>query len=463
MRSSVSSSIRSHLHRGRSAQRITRTRAFWAAFALLGAAVPWSPAEVRAQSPRPPADTLRLTLLQARARGLADNLDLVAIRLDTAIARGSLRQARTLAFNPSADVLAPMAGAASEVGLTQEVEVFGQRGRRIAASRAFFTRSRANIANTARLTVGDIDRAFYRLVSASQRTMLADEVLELNQRLASVAERQLAAGEISRLDYNLAVVELGRSRSRALATRREREQVELDLQRLLGLQTHAHIVPDIGNMQDEGMPDSPGVAALRAHAHAARAAQLNADSLTDVAISLRPDLVERAAAIAQGRAEASLARREGLPNLLVRGVLESGSTGTRTVRPGVGITLPIFNRNRGLAVARDAAARQSALERTSLMIRLRTEIAAEVAAYRSAAEEVEILETTVLVPARQNRQLLETAYREGKVGLPVLLLIRNQVIDAELEYWASWLAERVALADLAEATAENVQPNRKAP
>jgi cobalt-zinc-cadmium efflux system outer membrane protein len=410
-----------------------------------------------AQTPRRElrVDTLRLTLMQARSRGLAGNPDLLVARLDTAVARGQLRQARTPLFNPSTDVLAPAGGNGTELGITQELEVFGQRGRRVAASQAALGRATAGVANTARLTIGEIDRAFYRLASATERTALADEVLGLNQRLASVAERQLAAGEISRLDYNLAVVELGRSRSRALATRREREQVELDLLRLLGLRAGTHIVTDIGNVREEGMPDSvatPGTA----HAHAARAARLDVDSLTTLAIARRPDLTERSAAIEQARAEAALARREALPNLIVRGVVEPGATSGRVFRPGIGATLPVFNRNRGTVEAREAAARQAELERSSLLVRLRTEIAAEVAAYRSAAEEVEILETTVLAPARQNRQLLETAYREGKVGLPVLLLIRNQVIDAELEYWASWLAERVALADLAEATGENI-------
>ena len=74
-----------------------------------------------------------------------------------------------------------------------------------------------------------------------------------------------------------------------------------------------------------------------------------------------------------------------------------------------------------------------------------------------------MLESTVLAPARQNRQLLEIAYREGKVGLPVLLLIRNQVIDAELDYWTAWLAEREALATLAEATGANLVPDATQP
>lgn len=418
--------------------------------------------QAHAQLPAEAGDTLQFTLNDARLRGLRDNPDLAAIRLDTAIVRAELRQAGSLLFNPVADVVAPVAGNHSEFGLTQELEIFGQRGKRVAVGQAAFNRARAGSANAARLVVGEIDRTFYQLVSASERTKLAQEVLELNTRLASVAERQLAAGEISRLDYNLAVVELGRSRSRMLATRREREQVEIEMQRLLGLRENTHLLPNIGNMEEQGIPDSTGDARA-SHDHAARASRLNSDSLVVIALSRRQDLTARNAATEQVLAEAALARREALPNLLLRGVLQRGPNGRQSIAPGVGLTLPIFNRNRGLAESRDAAAKQSELVFASLLMRVRTEIVSGVAAYRSAAEEVEILETTVLVPARQNRQLLETAFREGKVGLPVLLLIRNQVIDAELEYWAAWLAERVALADIAEATAENMIPNRRTP
>ena len=439
-----------------------RRRNASAAFAFILAAAVSLPTDSNAQRPVSAPDTLQLTLADARLRGLRDNADLIAIRLDTAIARGALRQAGTLLFNPAFDVVAPVAGNNSEFVMSQELEIFGQRGKRVAAGQASIKRARADTDNAARLIVGEIDRTFYQLVSASERTRLAEEILALNSRLASVAERQLAAGEISRLDYNLAVVELGRSRSRMLSTRREREQVEYELERLLGLRGNVHLVPNIGSMQDEGIPDS--TATVRAaHDHAARAARLNSDSLFAVALTQRQDLTERSAATEQAAAEAALTRREALPNLLLRGVLQRGPNGNQSIAPGVGISLPIFNRSRGLAQARDAVAKQSELVFASLLVRVRTEVASEVAAYRSAAEEVEILETTVLVPARQNRQLLEAAYREGKVGLPVLLLIRNQVIDAELEYWAAWLAERIALANIAEATAENMPPRRRTP
>lgn len=401
-------------------------------------------------------DTLRLTLSEARQRAAAANPDLAAAELDTAIAAGGLRQARVLPFNPSADALPARKGLGAEYGLSQEVEVFGQRGLRVRAGTARLDRARSEVVDARRVTLGEVDRVFYRLVSASRRSDLASEVRTLNERLADIASRQLIAGEISRLDYNLALIELGRSRSNAIAVGREQHGVEIELGRLLGLPTTTQVVAVLDPGQHQ--PPAPGLADttndVRAIVEAA--ALLNVDSLTSLAIKLRPDLAARSATVRQARSELALAQREALPNLLVRGVMETDDAGKRVIRPGVGMTLPLFNRNQGEVQSRRAAANQTGLQLAAAIARVRAEITTAVQAYRSAAAQVEIFETTVLVPARQNRQLLETAYREGKVGLPVLLLIRNQVFDAELDYWTAWLAEREALAFLEEATGRNV-------
>lgn len=410
---------------------------------------------VTAASTNAQVDTLRVTLTEARHRAAAANPDLAASGLDTAIAAGGLRQARLLPFNPSADALPARGGIGAEYGLSQEVEVFGQRGLRVSAGRAGVERARGEVGEARRLTLGEVDRTFYRLVSASRRSDLAGEILTLNERLADIARRQLSAGEISRLDYNLAVIELGRSRSRAVAANRELTSVQIELGRLLGLPSRTRVIPVLDPSQHQ--PPAPGLADttndVRAIVEAAM--RLDADSLTSIALRLRPDLATRSAAVRQARSELSLARRQALPNLLLRGVTEVGDAGKRVIRPGVGMTLPLFNRNQGEVQSRRAVAAQTELQLTAAVARVRAEVVTAIQAYRSAAAEVEIFETTVLVPARQNRQLLETAYREGKVGLPVLLLIRNQVFDAELDYWNAWQAEREALAFLEEVTGRN--------
>ncbi|MEO7986159.1 MAG: TolC family protein [Gemmatimonadales bacterium] len=397
------------------------------------------------------ADTVRLTLSEVRTLAMRANPDLTAARLDIDIARGDFRQASVLLrSNPTVEFFG---GAASNNGpeavIAQEVEVFGQRGARRAAGRAGIRRATAGVGNVARLTLGETDRVFYRLVSASRRTDLAGEVLDLNQRLSDVVARQLEAGEVSRLEYNLATVELGRSRARALASRRERERMAADLARLLGIPIGRTIVPVI----DSGAPRDTVAGALGQR----ELLSLNQDSLTAVALARRPDLAEREAASQQAAAQASAAAREGLPNLSLRVMSERNAAGTEQAwRPGLGVSVPFFNRNRGTVQAQRALARQAQLERAGVAARIRIEVARSVSAHRSATEELQVLETAVLPSARENRRLLETAYREGKVGLPELLLIRNQVIDAELEYWTAWLAAWESLADLNETTGESL-------
>ncbi|MEO7684786.1 MAG: TolC family protein [Gemmatimonadaceae bacterium] len=394
-------------------------------------------------------DTLKLTLGEARALALRSNPGLRSARLDTAIAAGELVQASViLRNNPTIDVLT--GGAGIEIGLGQEIEIAGQRSARRSAAMAGLQRARAGVFDTTRLTLASVDRVFFRLAAANRRVNLAEKGRALSERLAEATTRQLEAGKISRLEANLAIVEVGRSRARTLSTRREREQTASALRQLLGLsarQPIATVVEPNLFTKSNPAPSSPSVATFASDS-------MNLDSLTSIALARRPDLDEVAAAARQARGLAAIARKEALPNLALRASSEPGDKGGRILRPGVGISLPVFNSNRGEIQARLAEARQGELRRVALTDAIRIEVATALSSYQSARSETQVFEQIVLQPARENSQLLEIAYSAGKVGLPVLLLIRNQVIDAELEYMDAWLAEREALTDLSAATGE---------
>lgn len=427
------------------------------------------PSSIMAQSGIATLDTLRLTLSEARTIAIRANPELRAARYGIGVSRGRFRQSGVLLPNPSVDVLSRGEGA--EIGLTQEIEIAGQRGARRAAARAGIQRATSGVTDVARLTIAEVDRAFFGLVAASRRLALAEEVMGLNTRLAEFAARQLEAGGISRFEFNLATVELGRSRARTLGARREYQTTASELGQLLAVPPTAVVLPVSADAPSPANMDS-AVAALPTDSAGRRrpaynplitGTALNVDSLTALALKRRPDLAERTAAVTEAGAEVSVARRESFPNLATRASSEIVD-GERQLRPGIGLTLPFFNRNRGEIQARRAAEAQASAERDGVAVRIRAEVARAAAAYEVAAMEAAVLETTVLVTARENRRLLEIAYREGKVGLPVLLLIRNQVIDAELEFWDAWLAQREAGADLAAATGETVaafDPNRE--
>lgn len=384
-------------------------------------------------------DTLLLSLSEAQRLALRQNPVVLADAQEVEIARGELLQARVYSFNPELEVGAPGAAAASgvyEAALTQEIDWAGQRGLRTRAARIGLARTEAVVRDAARLTLAETSRAYFASLAANQRLQVAEASLGLGERLLRAVRIQLREGEISVMEGNLAEIEYGRSRARVLAARRESTAALLELKRLAGL-----------------APEHP----VRLSADLSTAlppATLREDSLIALALARRPDVAARTVAVDEFLTLRRLARREALPNLRVGALAEGdGPGGEPRFGLGVGVSIPVFDRNQGIRAQREAQADQAALQARAVELLIRTQVADALRAYRAASEEVMVLQESVLQPARQNRALLETAYQAGKVGLPELLLLRNQLLDAEMDYWEAWLAQRQALVALGAATA----------
>ena len=415
------------------------------------------------------ADTLTLTLREVQQRAVGRNPAFLAARQDTAIARGELRQARVYQFNPDASLQIPGVGlggdrSPAELTVLQELEIGGQRGLRIGAARLGLTRAGGTVRNAARLTSAEASTAFYRALTAERRLGVIEEVLALNERLLLAVRAQIREGEISVLDANLAEIELGRARGRLLAARRAATSATLELKRLTGIEPDVPVrlagpaAPVLALASDPPAPAAAQGALLPAPVNVEGvgdpdAAALSRDSLVRVALARRGDVAADSVAIREFEALRALARRQNVPNLRVGAFIERPQGGSATsIGPAVGLSLPLFNRNQGLSAQRAAQAEQARLALQATRLRVRTEVTDAVRAYQTATEESRVFATSVLQPARQNMGLLETAYRAGKIALPSLLLLRNQLLDAELGFWDAWLARREALVQLEAAT-----------
>ncbi len=399
-------------------------------------------------------DTLIITLSEAQRRALSRNPDLLAERREIEIARGQMTQARALAPNPELELRAPGAGSSGAVGefevaLSQEIEVAGQRGLRVRAAGYRLQRSEAAVEDAVRRTLADAGHAFFGALAAQERLVVVAELHDLGRRLLEVTRIQAREGEISVIDANLAEIEAGRARARMLAAEREALSARLELQRLIGI------------------PPEQGIRLATDPADLPEPTTLDPDSLVSLALARRPDLTAYARAVDQYDALAGLARREAIPNPRISLFVERegrfsntpgvGVPGTPLESPrvgvGVSLPLPLFQRNQGVAAEYRARADQARSHREAAELTVRAEVTAALEAYRSAGEEVRVLEEQVLLPARENQRLLDVAFQEGKVPLPTLLLLRNQLLDAELGYWDAWLAARRSLVDLQSVTA----------
>lgn len=390
----------------------------------------------RAQDPVLPVptagDVLALTLADAQRLALAQSPVFAGERHATAAARGRLRQARTYLFNPELEASAPGVAAGDGLGvyeaaLVQQLEMPGRRASRVRAAERGLDRARAEVRDAARTTMAEVSAVFFTVLAADRRLEVARQILALNQSLLTAIRTQRREGEISALQANLAEIEVGRARARLLTTRREQASALLDFRRLAGLAPE-HPVKLIEEPLPAGAIALPGV-----------------DSLVALALARRPDLAAAAAGVREAEALASVARAEGRPTLRVSAIAEREEAGgDPRFGVGVGTSLPLLNRNQGTVAERRAEAAQAAYRRSAVELRVRSEVVEAVRTYAAAAEEVAVYETDVLRPTRENQALLETAYRAGKIDLPSLLLVRNQLREAELGYWDAWLALRRA-------------------
>ncbi len=380
-----------------------------------------------------PGDTLVLTLQGARDLALAQNPNLRADRLAVAMSLGGVRQSRVEGLNPTLEIQRYEAGVAGRnpefgLALTTDLPWSGQRGLRIDAARAGVDRSIADVNDAERRAVASASLAFIGALAANQRLGVADTMVAATQRLYAVTRIQLREGEISSLEANLAEIEFGRAQARLLGARRTA------LSALNALRLAVGVGPELPIRLVEietAIPDPDELSQAR---------------LVATALSRRPDLVAQRRVIDQIDLQRRLASRQGIPTPQVSGLL-SRDAGDNETRIGLGLrlALPILDRNQGRVDQETARLDQAQRRFEALELSARLQVNEAYQTYRMASDESIALEQFVLGPAHQNLELLEVAYQAGKVGLPTLLLLRNQLLDAELEYWDAWQARHDAL------------------
>lgn len=416
--------------------------ALLAFLALLGSTSVARSATAQSPAASARADTLVLALDDVRRLALERSPTLLGARQETAIARGALRQTRVLRSNPELAVQSAggaLGSAADQLQLTvlQEIEWAGQRGLRSDAARLGLERASFGVQDAGRLTIGEASVGFFRAVAADRRLAVAEEALALGERLLVAVRIQVREGEISRLEANLAEIESGRARGRVLSARRAAASAELELKLLVGIgaETPLRLVTDTTASLITGLE------------------ALSVDSLVALALVRRPDLAATGEAVREAETLRALGRREAFPNLRIGvGGNRSPDDGSVQFGPAFGLTLPFFNRNQGLGDQRRALVEQAQFARRWALLRVETDVIAAERAYRAAAEEARVYEREVLARAHENAALLETAYGAGKIDLSSLLLLRNQLLDAEFGFWDAWLAQREALVRLDAAT-----------
>jgi len=166
------------------------------------------------------AEPLRLD--QALALARTSHPSLRAASADVEAARARLAQVELLPANP---VLSGEVARHTESGepfvdraiaISQEVEIGGQRGLRVAAAKLGVERAGDQLAEQGRTLDAGVRRAFAGLVAAEERRDLAAEALAISRRILEITEGRARAGDVGQLEARLARIDAMRA-ERSLA------------------------------------------------------------------------------------------------------------------------------------------------------------------------------------------------------------------------------------------------------
>src|ERR1051325_8486901 len=345
-----------------------------------------------------------ITLDEAVEIFMRQNLVLVAARYDIETADAEKLTAR-LRPNPQltaglSDLLLNLSGPfikeqTYSYGISQTIELGGKRGKRIETADANSELARGLFQMAVWQLTNDVKRKFYTVVLNQSLLNLARENEATFAEIVKHTTELMNAGEISGLDLNRVEVEKLKFDTDLANSERDYEVALRDLRFVLG-----------GDYRTMAI-DVAGTIDYEPH-------QFSRDELLDIALAARPDL--KAARLSERAADADirLQNAQRIPDLSVGGGIEQVPTGTSTYTFGVGITLPVSDRNQGERAKALIEKKKAQNQQQLLTNQVLSDVDKALVAFEMQKRRVDLYRTGVITKVNDIQNMTQIALKAGE-------------------------------------------------
>ncbi|MDO8723163.1 MAG: TolC family protein [Syntrophales bacterium] len=376
-----------------------------------------------------------LTVEETVQHALTHNPDLQALRLEEETADGQLEKARLLLINnPTIEGNVSKKDRPEKEGsgkftnygfkLSQEFEIAGQRSARIDVAEKELARVKSEIKDKERVLISDVKDAFTKVLALKKKSGLAREVVQLNEELLGYTKIKFQAGESSGLDVNLSEVELSKAKKELLLSEREYREALLALQGLLCLS------PDMSFAVQGDLPSESPV--------------LPDKEVLKAALSRRPDAKASAFEVEKTLAALKLATKGASPNITLSGFYDRDER-RNAVGIEMSIPLPLFDRKQAEKKEAYAKAGGAKIRSEGLTKALEREVEVAFSDLSTAIEELSLFKKEIIAKAVENLNLLNLAFKEGKIGFFEVRLAQKDTIEAQFDYIEAQTRAQLAL------------------
>jgi outer membrane protein, heavy metal efflux system len=418
-----------------------RSRALKAGFALLlvtSSAGAQTPAVPNASTPAPagasldaPTASACLTISRQNvvACALARSADVAAERAGLQAVEG--RGAAASVWLPSNPYLSLNGGRASElpwqgrnlvwgVTLSQELEIAGQRGRRLDVTSAERSAQERRLEAKARMVAADALVAYFDAVAAIEESRLADRLADLADALQTLARGRAEAGVGSAVEATVGQAQALRLRQARLAAERRVATSAATLATTLGYDPTRAQVRAEGGLEPLSGVDGPVA------------------QLADAALGRRADLrVAEAEREAQKR-RADLLRAARVPNPTLSFFWRNDWIGERTLGLGLGIPIPlpapVGRTNAGEIAEAQAIGRRAGVELERLRREVRLEVVKAAETFGSWRRSLELVGADEVQRADEALRAIGDELRARRLAARDALLLQQPLVELLLTH-----------------------------
>jgi cobalt-zinc-cadmium efflux system outer membrane protein len=360
-----------------------------------------------------PPPVLRLSLNEAIAVFLRQNLDLIISSFGIDTAKGQQITARlfpnpTLIVNTMASFtqgFTPSNSGQINPQIQQLFEMAGKRGYRIESAAFGAQSAEANFEDAIRQLGFTLKDAYYRVQLAQRRLAIAEENRDRFARILEINTIRFKKGYIAEVDLIRIRLQIVDFQAQVIQAIQEADQGRADLRVLLGI--------------------TPAVELLLTTELDYHRVEPDIDALRLVAMDARPDIRAKRLTQSQRLADLKLAKAYRYPDVTIgAGYAVQGARGPDLPQMPVlnfNVPLPIFNRNQGGIMQSEIAAQVAETDLKKTLIQVESEVDV---AYRNLIQSrrlVEAYRAGVLEDARLALTIVEKAYERG--GATILDLL----------------------------------------
>lgn len=390
-----------------------------------------------------PLSKRSITLSEAVEIFLRQNLQLVAARYDIETADAEKLTAR-LRPNPQlmaglSDLPVNLSGPLIKeqtysYGISRTIELGGKRSKRIGFADANSDLARGQFQMAVWQLTNDLKRKFYTVVLNQSLLNLARENQATFAEIVKYTTELVNAGEISGLDLERVEVEKLKFDTDLANSERDYEVALRDLRFVLGGDYRVMDIEVAGTIDYDPY-------------------QFSYAELRDKALAERPDL--KAAKLGERAADANirLQNAQRVPDLTLGGGVEQVPEGTSSFTFGVGIELPISNRNQGERAKALIAKKQAETQTQLLTNQVLSDVDKAVVAFDMQTRRVNLYRTGVLTKVNDIQEKTQIALKAGESSTLELLDAIRTRRDTLAGFYQTLFDYQMSLLDLELATA----------